>query len=88
MHHAAVDDAEGQPHQHGHYVLGESISEAVFRHCHNATSQYRAAITRQQVQRAGGGGVEQQHLLLNLEGARTQNLMFYSLYCFRDVLNT
>lgn len=28
--HAAVDDAEDQPHQHGHHVLGESITKAVF----------------------------------------------------------
>lgn len=30
VHHAAVDDAEDQPHQHGHDVLGESSNKAVF----------------------------------------------------------
>lgn len=30
VHHAAVDDAEGQPHEHGHDVLGQGIVEAVF----------------------------------------------------------
>lgn len=30
VHHAAVDGAEDQPHQHGHHVLGEGIDEAVF----------------------------------------------------------
>lgn len=62
VHHAAVDDAEGQPHQHGHNVLSESAGEAVFRHGHDAPAQDGAAVTCQQVQREGGAGVEQ-HLL-------------------------
>lgn len=24
VHHAAIDDTEDQPHQHGHYVLGQN----------------------------------------------------------------
>lgn len=62
MHHAAVDDAEGQPHQHGHYVLRQSVREAVFRRGRAASCQHGAAVTGQQVQRAGQAGVEQ-HLL-------------------------
>lgn len=61
VHHAAVNDAEGQPHQHGHYVLGESIREAVFRHSHSAPCQRRAGITCQQFQRAAGGGGVKHH---------------------------
>lgn len=65
MHHAAVDDAEGQPHQHGHNVLGEGAGEALFGHGHSAPCQHGAAVSGQQVQRDGGGGVEQ-HLLVTV----------------------
>lgn len=42
VHHAAVDDAEDQPHQHGHDVLGEGADEAVFALRHSAPCQQGA----------------------------------------------
>lgn len=60
--HAAVDDGEHQPHQHGHDVLGESISKAVFVGGHSAPWWRGAAVTEQQVQGVRRGGV-QEHLV-------------------------
>lgn len=60
--HAAVDDGEDQPHQHGHDVLGESISKAVFVLGHSAPCQHGGPVTQQQVQRGRRGGVEE-HLV-------------------------
>lgn len=67
MHHAAIDDTEDQPHQHGHNVLGECISEAVFRHCHSAPWPRGAGITGQEAQRGRGRGVEHfKHFLITI----------------------
>lgn len=51
--HAAVDDAEDQPHQHGHNVLGESVNKAILAVDHSAPCQQGAV---------GCGGV-QEHLI-------------------------
>lgn len=64
VHHAAVEDTQGQPHQHGHRVLGQGIGEAVFGHSHSAPCQRKAGITQRQDQGAVGGGVVHHRRLL------------------------
>lgn len=66
VHHAAVNDAENQPYQHGRYVLGQNTREALFRSILITPSQCRAGISNQQVQGVGGGGVELPHLLFKI----------------------
>ena len=55
VHHAAVNDVEDEPDEHGHYVLCHGIAEAVFREPHSAPGLHGAAITSQQLQRTKGG---------------------------------
>lgn len=75
--HAAVDDGQDQPHQHGHDVLGESISKAVFVGGHSAPWRRGAAVTQQQVQRVRRGGV-QEHLVRQRSDNALVSQMFHT----------
>lgn len=71
MHHAAVDDAQSEPHQHGHDVLGENAGEALFRCIVSPSSQGGAAVANKV--EVTGGVEHHQHLLLTVE-RKTQKL--------------
>lgn len=76
--HAPVDDAEDQPHQHGHNVFSQGVREAVFRGVCSAPCRHRAAVTHEGVQEPRGAEVR--HLLPAAWGAQTDTDQIYKTF--------